>query len=167
MVSQYSKSNFWNKLRVEKNFRYEDLKELFPSITNSSSIGLWFSGQTMPNDERIRTLCEFFDVPFDKGKAEFRKAHEAWISSKHKGARTVNGTGEAHIVETNGRGDAYIGKNKETDIFAMVYGAIPYDLFRKFCDLVAENNANALELIYGKVTFHEFIEIQAIIGGKE
>ena len=175
-ITQYAIDNFWNRLRVERNIRYVDLAELFPHLKSFSSIGVWFSGQVMPRDEYIRVLCDFFDVDFDEGKREFQKAHDVWKSSKHANLRVTTGTseikpilevtgeGNARMVTTTGEGDASM---RSSDIFELVYGKLPYDLFRKFCDLVAGNDKNALELVYGKVTFEEFIIIQKVIGGEK
>ena len=167
-ISAMAKKTWWNELRVSRNFRFADLVELFPTITNGDSIGAWFSGQYVPKDEYIKILCDFFDVDFEEGKAHFIADHKIWESSKHKDSRITTGKALGRgEMETTGesvlKGTTRPATESKADIFEMVYGKLSYELFRKFCDLVAVSDANALELIYGKVTFEEFITIWNII----
>ena len=169
-ISQYAIDNFWNRLRVERNIRYIDLLELFPSFKTHTSIGFWFSGQTMPKDEHISVLCDFFDVDFAKGKEEFRKAHENWESTHHQNKRVTTGKGETRDIANSGDGDARMAvryeqeHEQEADIFELVYGKLPYDLFRKFIDLVAgQSKDDALRIIYSNVTYDEFRLIERVI----
>lgn len=165
-ISQYAIDNFWNRLRVERNIRYIDLHELFPSFKSHTSIGLWFSGQLMPKDEHISVLCDFFDVDFEIGKEEFRKAHENWESTHHQNKRITTGESESREYTNSGDGDARMAVRyeQETDIFELVYGKLPYELFRKFIDLVAgQSKDDALRIIYSNVTYDEFRLIERVI----
>lgn len=170
-LSQYAIKNFWNEIRVEKNIRYKDLAELFPNYRSQTTVAWWFSGQLMPKDNQIKTLCDLFDVDFETGKAEFEKAHAVWESTHHCGERistgesertnyAPRGDGNASMMVTEGASDA---KMHNTDIFALIYGKVDYPLFRKFCELVGNDYKRALELIYGRVTYDEFIIIQNIV----
>lgn len=170
-ISQYAIDTFWNRLRVERNIRYVDLLELFPRYSGFSTIGFWFAGKIMPQDKDIAVLCDFFDVDFEIGKEEFRKAHEAWVSSNHKNSRVTTGKGEARDIANSGDGDARMAVRYEqeqaveaVDIFELIYGRLPYDLFRKFTTLVAgQGIEEALRLVYANVTYDEFRLIEKII----
>lgn len=170
-ISAMGKTTWWNKVRVERNIRIRDLLELFPEYQTFSTIGAWFTGQFVPKDKHIRVLCDFFDVDFDEGKRHFIEDHERWESTKRKGKRAVTGTAEGVMKElVTGTGDAKsVIKTKteepKKDIFEAVYGKLPYDLFRTFCDLVAHSDKNALELVYGKVSYEDFMLIQEVIKG--
>ena len=172
-ISAMGKLTWWNKLRVERNIRYKDLMELF-NYKSQSAIGGWFSGQRIPSDENIAILCDFFDVEFEEGKRHFVTDNEHWVSENHKDKRSTTGTAEGIARIATGESEVKEHKawaktgeepeeERQTDIFEMVYGKLPYDLFRKFADLVAGKDDNALSLIYGKVTFEEFIFIQNLI----
>ncbi len=170
-LSQYAIENFWNKIRVEKNIRYKDLVELFPNYRSESTIAGWFTGQFMPKDDNIKILCDLFDVDFETGKAEFEKANTIWQSTHHCGERITTGEGERGHYAPRGDGDASMmvtegednARMKTVDIFALIYGKVEYPLFRKFCELVGNDYKRALELIYGRVTYDEFIIIQNIV----
>lgn len=166
-LTTMSKITFWNTLRVERNIRYCDIAELFGG--GVSTYGAYFSGQLMPKDDIITKLCDLFDVDFDKGKEEFRKAHADWVSTKHSGRRELT-TGKKDVVlrasaemparVTVGQSDS----PSKSDIFSLIYGKIPYDRFSEFCDMVASKNGDPLKLVYGAVSYEDYNEIARILG---
>ena len=54
------KDNFWSKKRVEGNYKISDMAELLECPY--SSAGAIFGGKSMPSEEQIKKLCEFFNV---------------------------------------------------------------------------------------------------------
>lgn len=169
-ISAMGKKTWWNQLRVDRNIRYADLLELFPSFKHTSSIGAWFAGEKVPLDKYITILCDFFDVEFEEGKRHFIEDNKKWVSGHHRDTKVTTGRSEGISKDTSGTGLAIAhdtimeeAQEERGDVFGMVYGKLPYDLFRRFCELVAGNDDNALALVYGKVSFEEFIFIQSII----
>lgn len=154
--------NFWNRLRVEKNVRYKELAELFGVC--ESTMGAYFSGQTMPKDTVIRELCDLFNVDFAKGKEEFKRANEAWSSSNHKCTKKLT-VGNAESIKGKQAIEVVGTVERNVDVFSIIYGKIPYALFMKFLDIVATKQGDPLKLIYGSVTYSEFKQIADIIGG--
>ena len=68
--------NFWSNLRVDRGYRVKELADLCEVETKTMSA--FFTGQCMPPDSVIETLCEFFAVDFTKGKEEFQRAERAY-----------------------------------------------------------------------------------------
>ena len=185
-ISAMSKDTWWNRLRVEKNIRYKDIIELY-----GGSVSVWaqrFTGQTMPNYNQIKQLCELFDVDFNRGYAEFKKAHALW-KSEGRGAKDgyvktgisiMRGVQKGERVEVVGQRDPVeITKEEETvetpveqptiapnEVFGVVYGKVPYDTFCAFCDALARvTTEDPLGYIYGKVDYKEFRAIEKALEG--
>lgn len=164
-VTAMAKVNFWNKVRVERNIRYKDLVELFGG--SNGMWGMYFSGQQLPPINRIKQVCDFFDVDLNEGAEEFRKAHAMWrAESKNK----VMVTGKADPVErsarvTSGERESTVQEKPATvdfstrDVFKLIYGKIPYDLFLTFWEMVDSGSGDPLECLYGRVSYREFSQI--------
>ena len=75
------KDNFWSKQRVEKGMTIKEIAQLLGRC--ETQVGMYFSGQQMPNDTVIRELCDLFDVDFNTGNLEFQHAHRNW-KAEHK-----------------------------------------------------------------------------------
>ena len=64
---------FWNLLRVEKNYKLDELSD----VTGHTrwDISNWFTGKRMPNDYIIQEFCDLFGVNFKEGKLEFERGY--------------------------------------------------------------------------------------------
>lgn len=166
-LTSMGKVNFWNKLRVERNIRYKDLVDLYGG--SNGMWGMYFSGQQLPPMDRIKQMCSLFDVDINEGAEEFRKAHAVWAAGDKKkvlvtgasektdrSARIVVGKKEPVAVSS----DTPIVRDYSTkDVFKLVYGKIPYELFLVFWELVESAKGDPLECLYGRVSYREFSQI--------
>ena len=158
-VTTMSKVTWWNRLRVEKNIRYQDLSDLFGGCP--SMWGGYFSGQHMPKEDAIKKLCDLFDVDYEEGLREFALAHRNWESSQHKGVRPVR-TGDAEPYEKK----AYIRAapintaEHVSDIKQIIYGKVSYSVFVEFCTMLEQDGFDAIGYLYGKVPYDIFRQIQ-------
>lgn len=57
---------------------------------DQSTISAYFVGKSMPKDDAIQTLCEYFDVDFNLGKAKFQEAFDQWTED-HKDTYVAKG----------------------------------------------------------------------------
>ena len=172
------KTTFWNNLRTERNVEFKELGEFMDM--SYSTICKWFTGNSVPMDKHIKTLCDFFDVDFETGKAEFIKANNEYVSSRSPenldehievADQVMLSNDEVsdskkdvtEILEDEGFAKASEVVCPESTILKMVYGKIPYDTFFKFITLVVDGTGNPLEEIYGQVTFEEYETIRSIL----
>lgn len=78
--SYYGDSNFWSDLRLKNKKSITELSK--ETGIHKSTLSFAFSGKHMPHDDIIKSVCSIFGVDFNKGKEEFRKAHEAYVAKK-------------------------------------------------------------------------------------
>ena len=164
-VTAMAKVNFWNKVRVERNIRYKDLVELFGG--SNGMWGMYFSGQQMPPINRIKQVCDFFDVDINEGAEEFRKAHSIW-KAESKNKVMVTGVSEPRARSAlipAGRGQDEVEAKPTThdysskDVFKLIYGKIPYELFLAFWEMVDSGSGDPMECLYGRVSYREYSQI--------
>lgn len=72
---------FWNNKRKERKMKVRDIAFIF-NITNQKA-QRWFIGCTLPSEEQMKQICDIFEVPYDKGIAEFNKAHDAYLEAHY------------------------------------------------------------------------------------
>jgi len=79
--TQHFYHTYWNNLREENNLSLGEISEMtgISKVTISSN----FSGRYIPNKSSIEKYCKLFEIPFEKGKAEFKKAHEQFIAAQN------------------------------------------------------------------------------------
>ena len=70
------KDTFWNKKRIEQNIKVKEISELLGCPY--STAGAYFSGLCIPEENDIKTLCEFFGVDIILGQREFINAHKEY-----------------------------------------------------------------------------------------
>lgn len=165
------KQTFWNEIRVKANCRYSDIADLIGR--SQSFCSMLFSGELMPVDKTIEKLCDFFDVDFDTGKREFEKAHREWVSI---------GRGCGKQILATGSNAGYKRRSKLSSetvvptiipdserIAGLIYGKLSFESFNAFMRLFADNadKDTLLQMIYCKVNYTDFMEIQNIIETRE
>ena len=170
-LTAMSKTTWWNMLRVERNIRYKDLVEVIKPRQGISTVASFFTGQHVPNEKIGRQICDFFDVDYDEGVRHFAEAHRTWQSEKVNGRGDVVVTGKADPSERSARvvlgerdvkvttSEDVSNHDVEGNIFAMVYGAIPYDDFIAFMNAVASEGKGCLKHIYGKVSYEVYTRV--------
>lgn len=162
------KQTFWNEVRVKSNCRYTDLADLLGR--SPSYCSMIFSGELLPIDSIIEKLCDFFDVDFEKGKAEFETAHREWISYGRGGGKQILATGSnagyKHKSKVTTTTDAALPTTSTKNaIVGMIYGKISYTAFIEFTTALEEGTdvEVLLKSIYAKVTYEDFITIQGLL----
>lgn len=170
MRASMSKDTYWNRVRVSNGMTVKDIAELCK--VSQGAAGGWMSGQLCPDTEYIRKICNFFSIPYEEGKREFEKANLAWKKEFGKKEVMSVGTFERHKKAEPKKEEpvkeqkAEPNPNPKTDVFALCYGILDYENFSKFIRLMAElEYDDALELIYGKVDYAQFIKIQSELKG--
>lgn len=68
--------NFWNNLRASKNITHKEIAKKLDIKPQTSQ--QYFLGYTLPTPEKIKILCDWFDVDLAKGTREFKKIYKAW-----------------------------------------------------------------------------------------
>lgn len=141
--SSLAKDNFWNRKRVEANFRIRDIAELLGG--SESKWGMYFSGQIMPPTIAVTKLCDLFEVDFNEGFDAFRETHESWKATG--GTRTL----------ITGESDRKKSKQKVTRTVKK------YEV--KKSEDVAERSGVAVDkvlaILYDILSFEEFNAVEA------
>lgn len=154
------KDNFWSKKRVENGVTLKDVAKLIGST--ETAVGMYFSGQLMPNESIIRALCDLFDVDFNTGYVEFQHAHRNWKAERHSTVKhSVKMNKETVCDEVAEIPCEDATKNVET-ILEQLYGELSCKDFVAVYDCIMrgrQNTVNLAELIYGKFDFITYNKI--------
>ena len=71
-----NQDTFWSMLRIARGVTLQ-------TIAKDTGIGLgalttYFSGEHIPREFALMTLCNYFDVDLDLGREKFNEGHEIW-----------------------------------------------------------------------------------------
>lgn len=77
-MAKASKDTFWNRERLKRNLTLEDIAKKLR--VPRGSVGNWFCGASVPNDQKIQELCTIFDINYDTGYNAFYHAKRSWDS---------------------------------------------------------------------------------------
>ena len=156
-----SRDNFWSALRVKSGVTRKELGELLGM--KEGYVGMLFTGQRMPTEKTIKTLCEFFDVDILKGTQEFKKAHQEWDAQEAGKRNFISSPPTAtHSPETPESETAEQAiPMKRSEIYSKLYSKVSCEEFLKIKELVdrAPDNTNFLEVIYREVSYKTFITV--------
>lgn len=161
-VPRTFKDTFWNKQRVAKNLTIKEVAEMLG--INDARVGMWFTGQLMPQDYWIKDLCKLFEVEYNEGQLAFQKAHLEW-TAEHSTKSKYSGT--------NKRGQESVAKlspvqtiNNIAEVVLALYGKIPCEAFLTIYNDITSgepSNCDIEKLIYGKVDFTTYQQIITIM----
>ena len=179
---------FWNVVKEESGLTLKEIAEGIGKKNNQRLVGKYFTGELMPKDATITTICNLFDVDFEQGKEEFKKASLAWRSkrterqTKAKVVKeevatetpVVNMPKEPIVIEKDGRtlvptksAPAKVEPKKidTSNIESLIYGKIDYDEFEAIRTILRKNTAKGmpLEKIYGKVDCDTYNKVYDLI----
>ena len=145
------KSTFWNQKRINAGVTYRDIGEYLHCST--SLAGRFFTGQVVPKDEYIDSLCDWFGVDRIVGEREFRNANRKWdtiydgkihpkleIDGEKKPEPKVEKR-EPVVVKTS---TVFVKEKKTMDISGLnraVYRILDYDSFVEFTKLLARRKS--------------------------
>lgn len=170
------KDNFWNKKRIEGNYKISDMAELLECPY--STAGAYFGGVMMPREDAIKKLCEFFGVDEIEGTREFLNAHKAYDAEKQKGRKLkikaeepeptkttpIKQLDTFEKVEEPKAPEPITRKDKKdidySSVFEIVYGKLSFSDYAEFTtSLQYHSLTSALQFIYGKVDFATYTEV--------
>ena len=161
------KDTFWNRQRVAKNIKLSELAELLGC--GASTIGAYFSGQHVPDENIIKQLCILLDVDLLEGTREFIKANKEWDTYRGKKAQVVLKSNVSEEKTTQPcKSDEDLPKASEPrmsvpeSVLKILYDILPYESFEAILD-GAESEIDLLEYVYDKVGFEEYIKIRKIV----
>ena len=166
------KDTEWNKRRVDRGFKLREIASYLH--TGVGRVGAFFTGQQMPPDDIIESLCDYFDVDFLAGKHEFEEAHKHWDAEHERVLRIPAKRMEKPVKIPKKRGrkpkvvvdpvavvptvvtPAPAQETPKVDsILAKLYGKVDYDTYTA----VANNCDNAAEILYGKVDYQLYTAV--------
>lgn len=152
--SSARKDTFWNRIRVEKGIKIKEVAEFLHRP--EGGVGMYFTGQIMPDENIIRTLCDFFDVEFDKGVLEFQHANRNWKAEHNAKLKYRSNTSVAIPEMTT---------NVE-EILKTLYGVVSCEDFVAIYNHLISGSATNFdieELIYGKFDYATYCKIRDIL----
>ena len=129
------KDNFWSKQRVEKGMTIREIAEFLGK--GDTQVGMYFSGQQMPGEYVIRTLCELFDVEYNKGELEFQHAHRAW-KADHERVLVHSAPQPAIPMQSVVKSEIKQNKpefNKDS-VLELIYGKVDRSVYKLIEDLL-------------------------------
>lgn len=164
------KDNFWSKKRVEQNVNVKEIALLLDA--KYQTVSAYFTGQLVPHEDQIKTLCEYFDVDLIEGTREFHKAHRAYDATHKRtlvlSAKTKKKIEQAKKPEPSWEDEptpiekvAQEIKERQDKIFGAVYGKVSY---REYTDLMEqvildEGDFDLAKWLYNRVDYETFNSI--------
>ena len=134
------KDNFWSRQRVEKGMTVREIAEVLG--VREKRVGMYFSGQCLPDDQFVRDICDLFDVDFHTGNLEFQHAHRAWkaehtrklvSSAKKPVKKTIEPEKCENKIEEVEQGKPEFNKDS---VLSLLYNKVDYSVFRLIEDLL-------------------------------
>ena len=141
---------FWNLLRIKNNMTLEDLSDVTGyKIYNISN---WFTGRTMPNDSEIKVFCDWFGVPFEKGKLEFQNGYTIY----HGGHGTITKEPRKATQGTLEDVSEY-AENKEIESVEERHKALEEEARKLYFDDVKDTNKEAIiSTLFYELSYEEW-----------
>lgn len=170
MLEAYAcKDNFWSRLRAEKGIKIKEVAEYLH--LSGGGVGAYFTGESMPDEDKINALCDLFDVDPVLGAREFKKAHDKWVSEHHK-AKMIAGSKVERKEPTEETVEEPTEKVCTLDGYAvckLLYGKLPYAdytiVYEGFMlgDFQGRDIEDVFKFLYGKVDYAIYCEVIKMI----
>ena len=156
------KDTFWNQQRIENGLKLTDIADYVK--LDSRKIGGYFTGQFMPPDDVIDSICDMFDIDSVRGKSEFMKAHAAWDAEHHRSVKLKASVSN----ETNSNVESVETENVvdiNSFILETIYGKFTYEEYKYISDALSSDSSSGdvLSKLYGTLPFDTFNTISDII----
>jgi hypothetical protein len=128
---------------------------------------MWFTGQLMPSDRRVREVCDLFGVDFNEGQLAFQKAHLEWkadhdIKYQYSGTRKNAPKKEDAVKLASPKPNI----NNIAEVVLAIYGKISCEAFLNVYNAITDgkpDNCDIERIIYSKVDFDTYQQIVAIM----
>ena len=141
---------FWNLLRIKNNMKLEDLSDV--TGYKIYSISNWFIGKNMPNDGEIKVFCDWFGVPFEKGKLEFQNGYTIY----HGGHGTITKEPRKATQGTLEDVSEY-AENKEIESVEERHKALEEEARKLYFDDVKDANKEAVvSMLFYELSYEEW-----------
>ena len=164
------KDNFWSRKRVEANVTMNEIADLLG--INVKTASAYFTGQLIPHEEQIKTLCDFFDVDVIEGTREFVNAHKTYEGERKRimKASAKPKTKTTPITETSVFEPVPTKETISAD--SLTAGTMPAEECKDCCIEPEKDYTPVIKLLYnsGKVdfeTYNEFIDHLMLEGEEE
>lgn len=164
------RNNFWNQKRIEVGLRLRDVAEA--TGIKHNTLGNYFTGYSMPNDDAIKAICDLFDVDEVRGKSEFTRMHNSW-DAQHKrtlalSARKDKPKKNNEISVTNTAADKVDDTYKIAEINITlgnaIYGKVDYDTFLKVLDAAYKSDKSTIgEALYGVLDYDTWLTVTNLL----
>ena len=166
--------NFWINKRKDANLTMKDVCEILNIKKDKSTVAKYFTGEILPTDDVINSLCQIFDVDFATGKHEFEKAYDVWHEKKKSDNAHKANCPAAPKNETTASDDMknlpdYVAVSPKklnaictpNDIGKAIYDKVSYEEFCTIMTMIDTNTAldDLPKMIYRKVDYDTFNSI--------
>lgn len=193
-------NNFWQKTRQDANLTMKDVTELInldrkalnlPELAKTT-VSKYFTGQVLPSDRTVQSLCNIFNVDLTLGKNEMRTAYIEWhreakATPKVAEPETTEETSENIEVtsqceqawnrwvekgvaepETTSDATTSTTPNPVETVVRNLYGKIPYDDFKIVENAAVSSYTTRMlcEAIYGNVSYAAFNRAWSLSSGE-
>lgn len=166
----YSKyDNLWSDARKAAGMRNEDIADIFK--VNQATVANWFSGHSMPAEDKIKNLCELFGIEFDAGYEAFADANVLWCLTHNRPVasrfsdRVERVASDANLaVPITENTPKHRRKSSDCQVSAQVE---PSDMNLSQFSTPVPNTAfeKLAPYLYGKVTYEEYEGLRENISG--
>lgn len=153
------KNTFWSNKRVEQNIKIDEIVEylkLQGVLKCPSAIGMYFTGQQVPQQYVSDAICDMFGVDKTQGWLEFQHAHRAWKAEK----------GNKTLVKSAKK--PYVYKKKDKQIEPEVVAVVPIEDTPVFPtvaitgeELLANRKDIVLRTIYNLVDYDTYKKVES------
>ena len=158
------KDTFWCKQRVAKNLYTKEVAEMLGF--EMSTVSQWFSGQHMPKDKHIRSICKLFDVDYNEGQLAFQKAHLEWKSEHDKRKTKFMNKDQKAPKEEEVALSSADKINNVAEVILALYSKISCEAFLTVYNAITSGKPEDCDIeriIYQKVDFDTYKQIIAIM----
>ena len=162
-VPRTSKENFWSKERVKQNLTIKEVADAL-GIKSEKIVGMWFTGQVMPADYRIKEMCELFGIDLVEGQLAFQKANMEWTAEHGKKTkyRGVNKNAKHPVSKP----ETFDKVNNIAEVILTIYGKISCEAFLNVYNAITDGKPGDCDIeriLYSKVDFDTYQQIVAIM----
>ena len=114
--------------------------------TKSTTTNAYFTGQLVPSEEKVKTLCEYFDVDIVTGTREFLNAHKEY-DRKHDRTLVMSAKTKEKIEKAKKPEPKWDELNDEPT------------LVEKVSEAITERTDKIMEAVYKHVSYRDYCDL--------